>query len=73
MLVAALALGGMGAGCPSSRDMGAVTLSKEKNVTLIQTQDVYSFALLFPIRLVHQFWKCSEAPGWVLARAGVQG
>lgn len=52
-----------GSGCLASRSIGGVVQSAEKNVTLVQTQDLYMFAYLFPMKMVHQFWKCSEAPG----------
>lgn len=52
-----------GSGCLSSRVLGSALQSGDKNVTLVQTQDVYSVAYLFPFMMVHQFWKCSEAPG----------
>ncbi len=53
-----------GSGCLSHRViMGQPAQAADKNVTLVQTMDVYSLAFLFPIRMVHQFWKCGEAPG----------
>lgn len=52
-----------GSGCLSSRRLGGMSASGDKNVTLLQTQDVYSVAYLWPVKAVHQFWKCSEAPG----------
>lgn len=52
-----------GSGCLSARHIAGVGQAGDKNVTLVQTADLYSFAYLFPVRMVHQFWKCSEAPG----------
>lgn len=52
-----------GSGCLSSRVIVGMGQAGDKNVTLVQTSDVYSFAYAFPVRVVHQFWKCSEAPG----------
>jgi hypothetical protein len=59
----AIALALAGSGCLSSRFMTRTLQASDKNVTLVQTMDVYSFAYLFPVRLVHQFWKCGESPG----------
>lgn len=57
----ALLLGG--SGCLSSRALGPMAIARDKNVTLLQTQDTYSFAWMWPVKTVHQFWKCSESPG----------
>lgn len=60
--VAMLALGG--SGCLSSRVLKTVVQAGDKNVTLVQTMDTYSF-IVWPIKIRHQFWKCSEAPGQI--------
>jgi hypothetical protein len=52
-----------GSGCVSSRTIGGMNQSGEKNITLVETEDIYSVAYIFPFKSVHQFWKCSEAPG----------
>ena len=58
--LAALALGG--SGCLSSRVLKSVIQAGDKNVTMVQTVDTFSF-IVWPVRVRQQFWKCSEQPG----------
>jgi hypothetical protein len=52
-----------GSGCLSSRTIGRVAQAADKNATLVETDDVYSFAFVVPVKTVHQFWQCTESPG----------
>lgn len=59
----AVAVVGVSSGCLASRTIGAMEQSGDKNVTLVETTDVYALAYVLPVRSVQQFWQCSEAPG----------
>lgn len=64
LVTAALLVGTTsGTGCLASRTIGGMAQAPDKDVTLVQTQDVYALLYLYPVKTVHQFWKCSEAPG----------
>lgn len=48
-------------GCLSGRLIRSVAQSSDKNVTLVETYDMYSYLLWVAGK--RQFWKCSEVPG----------
>lgn len=47
-------------GCLSSRRILSVNDHPTKPGTVLQTRDVYSIATIYPVRVVKQFWQCSE-------------
>lgn len=47
-------------GCLSSRRIVKVNDHPTKMGTVLETRDVYSIASLYPVRIVKQFWQCSE-------------
>jgi hypothetical protein len=62
LLAAGLAVLALSAsGCLSGRLIRSVAQSSDKNVTLVETYDMYSY--LIWVTGKHQFWKCSEVPG----------
>ena len=77
MLSGLVALALSTSGCLTSRTIyrlpSAVQLSSDKNVTLINTQDVYSVAFLWPVRVVDQYWHCTEAPGQINCKKACDG
>lgn len=50
-------------GCLQSRIIRSVAQSSDKNVTLIETFDLYSYLIWAQAK--HQFWKCGEVPGTI--------
>lgn len=62
LLAGAIALTAVSSsGCLSSRVIRSVAQSSDKNVTLVETFDLYSYLIMAVGK--HQFWKCSEVPG----------
>ena len=64
MALVALTVAVSGSSCLSSRNLKTVIQAAEKNATLVQTMDTYSF-IIWPIKIRHQFWKCNEVPGMI--------
>jgi hypothetical protein len=50
-------------GCLSGRVLRSVAQSRDKNVTLVETYDRYTYIPWMLYVAKHQFWKCSEVPG----------
>ncbi|MEW5741911.1 MAG: hypothetical protein AB1938_23555 [Myxococcota bacterium] len=64
LMVAALAaFAASTSGCLSSRLIRSVAQSGDKNVTLVETYDRYTYIPGLWFSGKHQFWKCSEVPG----------
>lgn len=64
LLAAGLAVLALSAsGCLSGRLIRSVAQSSDKNVTLVETYDRYTYIPGLWFAGKHQFWKCSEVPG----------
>lgn len=48
-------------GCLTSRSIRQVSESGDRNLTLIQTQDAWTYIPLFWVVHKHQFWTCRES------------
>lgn len=62
-----------GSGCLTSRVMKSVVQAGDKNLTLVQTYDVYTALLFWPWAAKHQFWTCSETPGAIACTKACDG
>jgi hypothetical protein len=50
-------------GCLKSRVIRSMAQSSDKNVTLVETFDLYTYLVMDIGK--HQFWKCGEVPGTI--------